>query len=119
MLVLSIAPTGKEKTQQNTATCVLESPSFWERVTGRAWSTGCGDGVTARQSREPIRQRAGVLEALPSTVLATTITLQALLDQVTSRQLQAEVAKLTGREALACRMTADHLLAAQDLEETL
>lgn len=115
--VLSMAP--EEETQPGAATRVPESPSFWERATGRAWSTGGGGGVTVRQPREPIRQRAEVHEALPSTATASTITLQALRDEITSRQLQAEVAELAVREALARRMTAEHLLAAQDLEETL
>jgi hypothetical protein len=50
---------------------------------------------------------------------ATEFTLQTLLDQRTALQLHAEIAELTAREALARKTTAEHLLAARDIEIAL
>ena len=50
---------------------------------------------------------------------ATEFTLQTLLDQRTALQLHAEIAELTAREALARKTTAEHLLAARDIELAL
>ena len=104
------------------ATRVPASPSLWERATGRAWSTG--GGITVRQPRESERPGEEVQEALQVQPLspsapATESPLSALREQLLAMQWQTEMAELTAREALARRTAAEHLLAAQDLQDAL
>jgi hypothetical protein len=111
------------------ATRVPALQSLWERATGRTWSTG--GGIMVRQPLESERQREEVQEALqslspsaPADVSAAGTTLgpamlSALLEQLLALQRQTKVAELTTREALTCRKTAKHLLAAPDLLDAL
>jgi hypothetical protein len=101
-----------------TATSAPTTPSIWKRITWSAWSPSDG-GVTVRQPRESAGLRVPAQEALPSAMPATEFTLQTLLDQRTALQLHAEIAELTAREALARKTTAEHLLAARDIEISL
>ena len=107
-------------TALDAATRVPALPSLWERATGRAWSTG--GGITVRQPRESEQLREEVQEAhqpLSPAAISTDFPLSALREQLVALQLQTEMAELTAREALARRTTAEHLLAAQDLQDTL
>ena len=110
----------EEELQRAAATRVPASPSLWERATGRAWSTG--GGITVRQPRESERPGEEVQEALqplsPSAP-ATESPLSALREQLLAMQWKTKLAELTAREALARRTAAEHLLAAQDLQDAL
>ena len=109
----------EEELQRAAATRVPASPSLWERATGRAWSTG--GGITVRQPRESERPREEGQEALQSLSPSapTTELPLAQREQLLDLQWRTEMAELTTREALARRSTAEHLLAAQDLEDAL
>jgi hypothetical protein len=102
------------------ATRVPASPSLWERATGRAWNTG--GGITVRQPRESDRPREEgqeTLQPISPSAPATELPLSALREQLLALQWQTEMAELTAREALARRTTAEHLLAAQGLQDAL
>lgn len=98
------------------------SSSWWQRATGR--SGGAAAGVTVRHPREPESPPDDVTEAhLPP---APPLSPQSLHTQLETLTLRAAIADTTARiavseqtTALAHRATAEHLLATEELTETL